>query len=131
MKGDSTMEEIMAKIRWLPLGPTCGPEVPIKKDDLDNIAKEHSVNISLQEVRGKNLKVEGDMIREETMDSTLEEITQTVVTVSAKDEGAFRKAVQALLKKYRAPRTTQSFWGSTDRGKQLIAELLDEYDGWL
>jgi hypothetical protein len=124
------MEEIMAKLRWLPLGPTCGPAVPIKKSDLDNIAKKYGVDISLEEVKGKNLKVEGAVIREDTMDSTLEDITQTAVTVSAKEEGAFRNAVRALIKKYHAPRTTQAFWGSTERGKWIVTELLDEDDGW-
>ncbi len=101
-----------------------------QKSDLDKIAREYGVDISMEEVAGKNLKVEGGMMREDTMDSTLEEITQTAVTVSAKDEGAFRNAVRALIKKYHAPRTTQAFWGSTDRGKWIVTELLDEYDGW-
>ena len=124
------MEEIMGKLRWLPLGPTCGPAVPIKKDDLDKISSKFGVDISMEEVKGKNMKTEGETIREDTMESTLEEITQTVVTVSAKDEGAFRNAVRALIQKYYAPRTTQSFWGSTDKGKSIITELLDEHDGW-
>jgi len=124
------MEEIMAKLRWLPLGPTCGPAVPIKKDDLDKIGKKFGVDISMEEVISKNMKMEGDTIREDTMESTLEEITQTVVTVSAKNESAFRNAVRELIKKYYAPRTTQSFWGSTDKGKLIITELLDEHDGW-
>ena len=124
------MEKIMAKLRWLPLGPTCGPEVPIKQGDLNRVAKRYGLDISLEEVTGKNLKVEGNVMREETMESTLEEVTQQVVTVTADNEAAFRKAVMALFKKYRAPRTTQSFWGSTDRGKGIILELLDEYDGW-
>ena len=124
------MEEIIGKLRWLPLGPTCGPAVPIKKSDLDKIAKSSGADISVEEVKGKNMKVDGETIREDTMESTLEDITQTVVTVSATDEGAFREAVRALIKKYYAPRTTQSFWGSTDKGKLLITELLDEHDGW-
>ena len=124
------MEEIMSKLRWLPLGPTCGPAVPIKKSDLDKIAKSSGADISMEEVKGKNMKMEGETIREDTMESTLEEITQTMVTVSARDEGAFREAVRALIKKYYAPRTTQSFWGSTDKGKSIITELLDEHDGW-
>ena len=89
------------------------------------------MDISLEEVKGKNLKVDGGVMREDTMDSTLEEITQTAVTVSSKDEGAFRNAVRALIKKYHAPRTTQAFWGSTDRGKWIVTELLDEDDGWM
>ncbi len=124
------MKEIMAKLRWLPLGPACGPNVPITKKDLDKIAKKYGVNISLEEVIAKNLQRDGDVIREETMDSTLEEITQTVVTVSASNEKAFRNAIMALFKKYRSPRTTQAYWGSTEKGKDIILDILDEYDGW-
>ena len=124
------MEEIMARLRYLPLGPTCGPAVPIKKSDLDKIAAKFGVDISLEEVKGKNLEVRGGLIREDTMDSTLEEITQTVVTVSATDEKKFRNAVQAVIKKYHAPRTTQAYWGSSEKGKWIITGLLDEYDGW-
>lgn len=124
------MAEIMAKMRWYPLGPTAGPLVPIKKSDLDKIAKEHGVSISLEEVVGKNRQEVGGIMREETMDSTLDEITQTVVTISAEDEGLFREAVRALIKRYRAPRTTYATWGSTDRGKWIMAELCDEDDGW-
>jgi len=122
--------EIMAKIRWYPLGPTAGPFVPIKKNDLDSVAKKLGVNISLEEVVGKNYQEIEGVIREETMDSTLEEITQTVVTVSADDERRFRDAVRALIRKYGAPRTTYGTWGSTDRGKWIVAELCDEENGW-
>ena len=124
------MGEIIAKMRWYPLGPAAGPSVPIKKGDLDQIAREHGVSISVEEVEGKNSKEVDSVLREETMDSTLEEITQTVVTVSSEDEGAFLEAVRALIKKYRAPRTTYATWGSTERGKQIVAELADEEDGW-
>ena len=124
------MAEIMAKIRYHPLGPACGPFVPIKKSDLDNMAKEHGVDISLEEIVGKNRQDVGGAIREETMDSTIEEITQTVVTVSADDEGAFRKGVRALINKYGGPRTTFSTWGSSDRGKFIVGELCDKDDGW-
>ena len=124
------MPEIMAKIRWYPLGPTAGPFVPIKKNDLDSVAKKLGVNIALEEVVGKNYQEIEGVIREETMDSTLEEITQTVVTVSADDEQRFRDAVRALIRKYGAPRTTYATWGSTDRGKWIVAELCDEENGW-
>jgi hypothetical protein len=124
------MEKIMAKLRWLPLGPSCGPNIPIIQKDLDEIAKQHGINISVEEVIAKNLQRQGDVIREETMDSTLEEITQTVVTVSAEDERHFRETILALFKKYRSPRTTQSYWGSSDKGRDIILDVLDEYDGW-
>jgi len=124
------MEKIMAKLRWLPLGPSCGPNVPIIQKDLDEIAKQHGVNISVEEVIAKNLQKQGDVIREETMESTLEEITQTLVTVSADDERGFRETILALFKKYRSPRTTQSYWGSSEKGKDIILDVLDEHDGW-
>jgi hypothetical protein len=124
------MEEIMAKIRWLPLGPSCEANVPITQKDLDKIGKERGVNIAVEEVIAKNLQRQGDVMREETMDSTLEEITQTVVTVTAKSEKAFRDAILALFKKYRSPRTTQSYWGSSEKGRDIILDVLDEYDGW-
>ena len=124
------MEKIMAKLRWLPLGPSCGPTVPIIQKDLDEIAKQHGVNIFVEEVIAQNLQKQGDVIREETMESTLEDITQTVVTVSADDERGFRETILALFKKYRSPRTTQSYWGSSEKGKDIILDVLDEYDGW-
>ncbi|MBM3118946.1 MAG: hypothetical protein FJ006_05240 [Chloroflexi bacterium] len=124
------MSEIMAKIRWYPLGPSAGPFVPIKKSDLDSVAKKHKVSISIDEVVGRNYQEVDGVIREETMDSTIEDITQTVVTVSAEDEQVFRETVRALIKKYGAPRTTYATWGSTERGKWIVGELSDEYDGW-
>jgi len=124
------MAEIMAKLRYHPLGPVCDPLMPIKKDDLDELARQHGVSISLEEVVGKNRQDVGGVIQEETMDSTIEEVSQTVITVSADDEAAFREAVRALIKKYGGPRTTFSTWGSNDKGKWIVAELADEWDSW-
>lgn len=118
-----TMAEIMATLRWFPLGPIEGPLEPIKKDDLDNIAKQYGVSISLEEMRGA--------LQGETRGKAIEEITQSIVTVSAEDEGAFREAVQALVRKYRAPRTTFATLGSDERGERVVRELFDEEDGWL
>ncbi|UCH51718.1 MAG: hypothetical protein JSV54_02885 [Chloroflexota bacterium] len=120
----------MAKIRYHPLGPSAGPFVPIRENVLESIAKKHGIKISMEEIVGKNRQGTGDAIREETMDSTIEEISQTVITVSSEDEKAFRGAVRALIDKYGAPRTTYSTWGSTERGKWIVAELCDEADGW-
>ncbi|GAI03020.1 unnamed protein product, partial [marine sediment metagenome] len=61
----------------------------------------------------------------------IEEITQSIVTVSAEDEEAFQGVVRALVKKYRAPRTTYATVGSDERVRRIIAELFDEEDGWL
>jgi len=117
------MAEIMAKIRWFPLGSIEGPLEPIRKDDLDNIAKQYGVSISLEEMRGA--------VQGETRGKAIEEITQWMVTISAEDEEAFRGVIQALVKKYRAPRTTYATLGSDERARRVIVELFDEEDGWL
>lgn len=117
------MAEIMAKLRWFPLGPVEGPLEPIKKDDIDDIAKQHGVNISLEEMRG--------VAAEETRGRTIEEITQSIVTISADDDEAFRGALRALVKKYRAPRTTYATLGSDERSERIIRGLFDKEDGWL
>jgi len=98
--------EIMAKLRWYPGDPL----VEVKEEDLNKIAKEYGVVISLEEI-GKGLK------REVTLDKPLEEISQIVVTVSSQDEESFRQAVRHLIKMYRAPRAVYSLWGSEHRGK--------------
>ena len=125
------MPEIMAKLRWFPLGPTVGPSVPIKKEDLDDMARQCEVSISLEEVIGENRREVGGVIYEDTIGRSIEDISQTVVTVSADAENAFRKAIRALVKKYRAPRTTYATLGSNEIGKRLVLELFEEEDGWL
>jgi len=124
------MTEIIAKLRWFPLGPAYGPLEPIKKEDLDSMAKQYGVSISLEEVVGKNRREVGGIIYEDTLGRTVEEISQTVVTVSTDDESAFRKAIRALVRKYRAPRSTYCSLGSNQRGQRLLVELFDEEDGW-
>ena len=116
------MAEIMATIRWFPLGPIEGPLEPIKKEDLDNIAKQYGVSVSLEETRGA--------VQGETRGKAIEEITQHIVTVSANDEEAFRSVIRAMVKKYRAPRTTYATLGSDEKARRMIAELFDEEDGW-
>lgn len=118
------MAEIMAKIRWFPLlGPIEGPLEPVKKDDLDNIAKQYGVTVSLEEV--------GGMGEEETRDKAIEDIAQGVVTISTENEEAFRAVVRALVKKYRAPTETYATVGSDERARRIMVELFDEEDGWL
>jgi hypothetical protein len=64
------------------------------------------------------------------MESTIDEVSQDLVTVSSDDEGCFRSAIRALLRVYRAPRTVFGTWGSSEKGREIVAELCDEYDGW-
>jgi len=125
------MSEIMAKLRWFPVGPTAGSLVPIKKEDLHSIAKQYGVSISLEEVVGQSRREVDGIIYEETLGKGIEEISQTIVTLSTDVEEAFRGAIRALVKKYRAPRTTYATLGSTERAKRVMVELFDEDDGWI
>jgi len=124
------MEELIAVLRYFPLDPVTNPPNPIRKADLDKIARETGASISLDTVINKDRTVNGDVIREETMNSTIEEVSQEAITVSCGDETAFRSAVRALFKLYRAPRTVFGFWGSSLRGREIVYRLCDEYDGW-
>ena len=116
------MNEIIGQLRWFPLGPIEGPLEPIKKEDLDRMAKDHGVNVSLEETRGAMLG--------ETRGKAIDEITQWMVTISADNEEAFRGVIRALVKKYRAPRTTYATLGSEENVRRMIEEMFDEEDGW-
>jgi hypothetical protein len=116
------MAEITGMLRWFPLGPIEGPLEPIKKEDLDRMAKNHRVKVSLEEMRGAILG--------ETRGKAIDAITQWMVTISADNEEAFRRMIQALVKKYRAPRTTYATLGSDEKVRRMIEEIFDEEDGW-
>jgi hypothetical protein len=120
------MQNLMGKLRWYP-GDAL---VEIRREDLEKIAHQCGVNITLNEVKGKDLFTEGKMVLEETANKPLEEVTQTVVTLSAPTEHAFRECLLRIIDKYRAPRTVYSTWGSDERAKEIFAELADAWDGW-
>ena len=125
------MVDIVAKLRYFPLGPVCGPAVPVRVRDLDDIATRYNVGITLDEVEGKNAHKDGDAIREETIESTVEEISQLIITVTSQDKNSFKKAISELVAKYRAPRTVYGTWGSNEEGKRLLSRVFEENDGWL
>jgi hypothetical protein len=120
------MQTITGKLRWYP-GDAL---VEIKRKDLEEIAHRCGVGITLNEVRGKDLSMEGKMVLEETGNKPLEEVTQTVVTISAPTERALRECLRRMIDKYRAPRTVYSTWGSDERAKEIFAEITEVWDGW-
>ena len=124
------MEELTAVLRYFPLDPVTNPPNPLRQADLDRIARETGTTITLAAVVGKSRTVEGDAIREDTMNSAIEEVSQDVITVTSNDEKPLTLAVRALFKLYRAPRTVFGSWGSSPRGREIIYRLCDEYDGW-
>jgi hypothetical protein len=124
------MPELIATLRYFPLGAVAGTAEPILKSDLDEITKKHDVSIELQEIKGENASIDGDVITEETMNCPIEEITQFVITVVSNNEDAFQDTIKELIKKYRAPRTVYGTLGSNEPGKAIVSRVCDLYDGW-
>ena len=121
------MGSLMGKLRWYP-GDALAE---IRQEDLKKIANQCGVDITLNEVKGKDLFIEGKMVLEETGNKPLEEVTQTVVTISAPTEHALRECLLRIIDEYRAPRTVYSLWGSDERAKEIFEEVADAGDGWL
>ncbi len=120
------MSNIVGKLRWYPGDALTA----LRQQDLNKIAQSCNVNITLNEVKGTVFVTEGQTVYEETKNGSLEDITQTVVTITADSEQSFRQGVRQMIDKYRAPRTPYSNWGSDERAKEIIVELADQYDGW-
>jgi hypothetical protein len=104
--------------------------VEIRPDDLEEIANQYHAHITVNEVRAKDLFTEGKLVLEETGNKSLEEVTQTIVTLSAPTEHAFKECLLKLIDKYRAPRSVYSTWGSDERAKEIFQEVADQWDGW-
>jgi len=103
------------------------PLEEIRPEDLDRIAKACGVEASFERIDNRTLR--DGMLREETLDKTVEEITQDVITIASEDETTFREAVSAVYEKYRSPRTPYSFWGSTQEGERIAKALAEETGG--
>ncbi len=117
------MERYTAYLRYYPGDPL----VEIRQQELDELGDVFSVEISFRRIENRTLS--DGMLREETLDKPLEEITQDVITVSGEGEGQFRKAIAAIYEKYRSPRTTYGFWGSSPEAQRIAKQLVDETGG--
>ncbi len=103
------------------------PLEEIRWEDVQRIAEAHGVEASFQRVDERILR--DGMMREETLDKTIEEICQDVITIEADDETRLRRALTAVYEKYRSPRTPYSFWGSNPEGERIAKALADETGG--
>jgi hypothetical protein len=104
--------------------------VEIRQEDLEKIANQYKAHMTVDEVKAQDLFTEGKMVLEETGNKPLEEVTQTVVTISAPTEHAFKECLRKIIHKYRAPRSVYSTWGSDERAKEIFQEVADQWDGW-
>ncbi len=99
----------------------------ISQEDLDKIGKAYRVDVAFNRIDNRNLS--DGMMREETLDKAIEDITQDVITLASEDEGRFRKAIAAIYDKYRSPRTPYSFIGSSEDGERIAKAIADETGG--
>jgi hypothetical protein len=120
------MQTLTGKLRWYP-GDAL---VEIRQEDLVKIADQCNVQITVNDVKAKDLFAEEKMLLEETANKPLEEVTQTVITISAPTEHAFKECLLRIIDRYRAPRTVYSTWGSDERAKEIFQEVADQWDGW-
>ncbi len=117
------MEAYTAHLRYYPGDPL----EEIRQEDLDSIAEGYGVKAALERIENRTFS--DGMMREETLDKAIEEMTQDVITVEAGDEAAFRKAILAIYRKYRSPRTPYGFWGSSPDGERVARAIAEETGG--
>jgi acetylornithine deacetylase/succinyl-diaminopimelate desuccinylase-like protein len=117
------MDELLVKLRYY-VGDALRE---IREEDLNAIAGRCGVEISFEAMDNRTL--EEGMFREETLGKALEEITQQVITVRARDPQSLSEAIRAIYEMYRSPRTPYSFWGSSPEGEHLARALADETGG--
>ncbi len=103
------------------------PLAEIRQENLDQIGRTHGVEVSFKKI--ENRVMSDGMMREETLDKAIEEITQDVITVLSDDEEGFRQALRAIYERYRSPRTPYSLWGSSPDGQRVAREALQETGG--
>jgi len=103
------------------------PLEEIRREDLDRIAAAYGVEVSFERIDNRTLS-EG-MMREETLEKAIEEITQDVITIESDDETRFQQAIAAVYGKYRSPRTPYSFWGSSPQGERVAKAIAEETGG--
>ncbi len=124
------MTELKVVLRYFPVGDVAGPAMKIGAADLEEVARRYGVAICLEEIRGKDLSYDAGNIREETMNSPVEQVTQSAITLDSGQEAKLKQALKELVKMYRSPRTVFGSWGSSPRGKEILAEVCEESDGW-
>ncbi|MBU2547592.1 MAG: hypothetical protein KKB20_04190 [Proteobacteria bacterium] len=103
------------------------PLETIRQEDLDLIAGRFGVEMAVNKIDNREFK--DGMMREETLGRAIEDITQDVITVVAGDEAALRGVLAEVYDRYRSPRTPYGFWGSTEEGRDVARDLIEETGG--
>jgi len=122
MRGD-TMDKYSVHLRYY-IGD---PLEEIRQQEVDKIGERYGAEISFEKIDKRTLQ--DGMMKEETLDKAIEEITQDVITVVCDNETGLRKTIMAIYEKYRSPRTVYGFWGSSKDGARIAKELADKTGG--
>jgi hypothetical protein len=117
------MGEYIARLRYYPGDPL----EEIRQEDLDRIAEACGVKARLERIEKRVLS--DGVLREETLDEAIEEMTQDVITIESRDEAGLRRAVLAVYGKYRSPRTPYGFLGSNPDGERVAKAAAEETGG--
>ncbi len=120
------MAEIITKLRYNPDDYL----KDIAPSELELVARKNGVNISLEQVTGKSRIFAGHTVFEETWDVPFDQVSQTVITVSAADRESTRRTVQDLIRLYRSPVPIWGFLGSSKEGEDIAKQVIDQDDGW-
>lgn len=117
------MGNYTAHLRYYPGDPL----EEIRQKDLDGIAEACGVKASFERIE-KRVFSDG-LMREETLEEAIEEMTQDVITVVSDNEAKFRQAIVAVYETYRSPRTPYGYWGSTEEGERVAKAVAEETGG--
>jgi hypothetical protein len=117
------MGEYTAQLRYY----AGDPLEEIRQEDLGRIQEACGVKAAFERIENRVLR--DGLMQEETLDKTIEEMTQDVITIESDDEDNFRQAILAVYEKYRSPRTPYGFWGSTQEGERIAKAVAEETGG--
>lgn len=118
------MNAYFVRLRYFPGDPL----KEINEEDLSILAKEYGVSISCEKIENRLWK--DGLWMENTLDKSVEEISQEVITVSGDEEENFSNCIKALYKKFRCPRTVYSLLGSNRAGEKIAKGLMNIHGGW-
>jgi len=117
------MAELMVHLRYFLRDPL----EDIQNDVLAEISREFEVTATYEKIDARE-EVDG-LLREETLDKNIEDMTQDVITLKADSEDRLRKALVAIYDRYRSPRTPFGFWGSSSEGRHIAKQVAEETGG--
>jgi len=112
------------KLRYYPGDPL----EDIREKDLKDLESEYGVNISYEKIENRELR--NGLFMERTLDKSIEDMSQEVITLSSDKEDSFSNCIVALYKKYRCPRTPFSLMGSNVAGQKIAKKLMNVHGGW-